>query len=82
MAQSLCFLLRAVGNALITEIIIAKYSTDVMRHTIKAGDKLTGDDCAYLIGEVRKGVMLCPHGRPISLIISKHEFEKMFKRVL
>ena len=34
------------------------------------------------IEEVRKGVMLCPHGRPITLIIKKHEFEKMFKRIV
>ena len=65
-----------------SDYIHDKLCQSACKHAIKAGDKLTGDDCAYLIGEVRKGVMLCPHGRPISLIISKHEFEKMFKRVL
>ena len=52
------------------------------KHAIKAGDTLSKDECAYLIEEVRKGVMLCPHGRPITLVITKYEFEKMFKRIV
>lgn len=52
------------------------------KHAIKAGDTIDKDECAYIIEQVRKGVMLCPHGRPITLIITKREFEKMFKRVL
>ena len=65
-----------------TDFIHDKLSQTACKHAIKAGDSITKDECAYLIEEVKKGVMLCPHGRPITLIITKHEFEKMFKRIV
>ena len=65
-----------------SDYIHEKLCQTACKHAIKAGDTITTDECAYIIEEVRKGVMLCPHGRPITLIITKHEFEKMFKRVL
>ena len=52
------------------------------KQSLKAADNITKDECAYLIEQVRKGVMLCPHGRPITLVITRHEFEKMFKRIV
>ena len=65
-----------------SDFIHEKLCQTACKHAIKAGDEISKDECAYIIGEVRKGVMLCPHGRPITLVITKHEFEKMFKRVL
>lgn len=65
-----------------SDFIHEKLCQTACKHAIKAGDTITNDECAYLIEEVRKGVMLCPHGRPITLIITKHEFEKMFKRIV
>lgn len=65
-----------------SDYIHSKLCQSACKHAIKGGDEIDKDECAYIIEEVRKGVMLCPHGRPITLIITKHEFEKMFKRVL
>ena len=65
-----------------SEFINDKLCQHACKHAIKGGDRLSKDDCAYLIEEVRKGVMLCPHGRPISLVMTRKQFEKMFKRVL
>lgn len=65
-----------------SDFIHDKLCQNACKHAIKAGDTITSDECAYIIEEVRKGVMLCPHGRPITLIITKHEFEKMFKRIV
>lgn len=65
-----------------SDFIHSKLCQTACKHAIKAGDEITKDECAYIIEEVRKGVMLCPHGRPITLIITKHEFEKMFKRIV
>lgn len=65
-----------------SDFIHDKLCQTACKHAIKAGDTITTDECAYIIEEVRKGVMLCPHGRPITLIITKHEFEKMFKRIV
>ena len=65
-----------------SDYIHGKLCQSACKHAIKAGDGIDKDECAYIIEEVRKGVMLCPHGRPITLVITKYEFEKMFKRVL
>lgn len=65
-----------------SDFIHAKLCQSACKHAIKAGDSITKDECAYIIEQVRKGVMLCPHGRPITLVITKHEFEKMFKRIV
>lgn len=65
-----------------SDFIHSKLCQTACKHAIKAGDSISLDECAYIIEQVRKGVMLCPHGRPITLVISKTEFEKMFKRIV
>ncbi len=65
-----------------SDFIHSKLCQSACKHAIKAGDTIDKNECAYIIEEVRKGVMLCPHGRPITLVISKREFEKMFKRIV
>lgn len=65
-----------------SDFIHSKLCQSACKHAIKAGDSISKDECAYIIEEVRKGVMLCPHGRPITLVITKREFEKMFKRIV
>ena len=65
-----------------SDYIHSKLCQSACKHAIKAGDSLTKDECTYLIEQIRKGVMLCPHGRPITLVITRYEFEKMFKRVV
>ncbi|MBQ8444297.1 MAG: DNA mismatch repair endonuclease MutL [Clostridia bacterium] len=65
-----------------SDFIHNKLCQSACKHAIKGGDSISKDECAYIIEEVRKGVMLCPHGRPITLIITKTEFEKMFKRIV
>jgi len=65
-----------------SDIIRNKLCQTACKHAIKAGDNISIDDCAYLIEQVRKGVMLCPHGRPITLVLTKRDFEKMFKRIV
>ena len=65
-----------------SDYIHEKLCQTACKHAIKAGDDISKDECAYIIEQVRKGVMLCPHGRPITLVITKHEFEKMFKRIV
>ncbi len=65
-----------------SDYIHQKLCQSACKHAIKAGDSISKDECAYIIEEVRKGVMLCPHGRPITLVITKRDFEKMFKRIV
>lgn len=65
-----------------SQIMKERLSQYACKHAIKAGDHISNGEIAYLIDAMRKGVLLCPHGRPIVLELEKRDFEKMFKRVL
>lgn len=65
-----------------SQIMKERLSQYACKHAIKAGDHISNDEIAYLIDAMRKGVLLCPHGRPIVLELEKRDFEKMFKRVI
>lgn len=65
-----------------SEFINEKLCQTACKHAIRAGDSVTKEEISYLIEEMKKGVLLCPHGRPIIVKITKTDFEKMFKRVL
>lgn len=65
-----------------SQIMKERLSQYACKHAMKAGDHISNDEIAYLIDAMRKGVLLCPHGRPIVLELEKRDFEKMFKRVL
>ncbi len=65
-----------------SQIMKSRLSQYACKHAIKAGDKISEEQIAVLIDEMRKGTLLCPHGRPSVLELTKYDFEKMFKRVL
>ena len=54
------------------------------RTSIKAGDHLSNMEMEELIRELKssKTVPVCPHGRPVAVVLSKDELEKGFKRKL
>ena len=63
-------------------LINEKLCQTACKHAIRAGDDVTKEEIYYLIDEMKGGVALCPHGRPIVVRISRKEIEKMFKRTL
>lgn len=65
-----------------SEFIHNRLCQSACKHAIKGGDSISKQQCAYLIENIRKGVMLCPHGRPIVLELTKKELEKMFGRIV
>ncbi|MBS4539926.1 DNA mismatch repair endonuclease MutL [Clostridium sp. D2Q-11] len=52
-------------------------------NAIKAGDFLGSIEINQLIEDLKKcdNPFTCPHGRPITIKITKYEIEKMFKRI-
>lgn len=58
--------------------------TVACKSAIKANKDLSPQEMEILIGRAlaMEGISTCPHGRPISVRISKYQIEKMFKRVV
>lgn len=65
-----------------SSIINEKLCQTACKHAIRAGDSVSKEEILYLIEQMKEGIMLCPHGRPIVVKMTKKELEKMFKRVL
>ena len=54
------------------------------KSAIKANKDLSTKEMEILIGRAlaMEGISTCPHGRPISVKITKYQVEKMFKRIV
>jgi DNA mismatch repair protein MutL len=50
---------------------------------IKAGDRLTREEVSALIGrrELVQDAHHCPHGRPTTLVFTREELDRRFKRI-
>ena len=58
-------------------------ATMACKAAVKAGDKLTPEEIAYLL-ELRlmaEDSHHCPHGRPTSLIFTRQELDRQFRRI-
>lgn len=58
-------------------------ATMACRAAVKAGDRLTLDEIAELIAQrdLAENSHHCPHGRPTSLVFSRRELDKQFRRI-
>ena len=76
----------------LTELTLAKrlmihreavLATTACKMAVKAGDRLSYDEMARLVSELRQtsNPYLCPHGRPIVVCISNRDLDKMFGRI-
>jgi len=64
-------------------IIIEKIAQKACKAACKAGDSLTKSETEDLLKLLKYDLGLkCPHGRPISVKITKTEIEKWFKRIV
>ena len=57
-------------------------ATMACKAAVKAGDKLSAEEIAYLLHlrEMAEDSHHCPHGRPTSLLFSRQELDKQFRR--
>ena len=63
------------------DMIKEKIAQTACKHAIKGGDVLTEQEREALLEKLRGNMGLkCPHGRPICVVMTKKEVEKMFKR--
>lgn len=65
-----------------SEILKESLAQNACKHAIKGGDSLPKDYLVDLVEQMKNGTLLCPHGRPIVLEVTKKEFEKLFKRII
>jgi len=58
-------------------------ATMACKAAVKAGDRLTPEEIAYLLHlrQLAEDSHHCPHGRPTSLLFSRHELDKQFRRI-
>ncbi len=58
--------------------------TVACKSAIKANKDLSPQEMEILLGRAlaMEGISTCPHGRPISVKITKYQIEKMFKRIV
>ena len=74
------------GNPEITEQIRREKALYQIacKAAIKGGRKYDGALIEWLVGKVvaLPDVIVCPHGRPIIITMSKKEMEKEFKRIV
>lgn len=80
------FLAEKLGKSKITEAELIKDSLMQMacKSAVKGGDDLTKSEIEILFKDMKNKeiVLLCPHGRPVAIRITKSEIEKWFKRIV
>ncbi len=61
-----------------------KLARHACRSAVKAGNRLSDEEIKILIAQLMRKdrILLCPHGRPVCVKLSKSEIEKMFKRIV
>lgn len=66
------------------EIIKEKFMQIACKSAVKGGDDLKDMEIKSLLNDLKNStkVLLCPHGRPIIVEVSKNQIEKWFKRIV
>ena len=67
----------------LTEVFKDKLATTACKHAVKGGMQLTEQEVNSLFKMMDGDMGLkCPHGRPVCVVLTKREIEKMFKRIV
>jgi len=65
------------------ELIVEKIAQKACKAAIKGGYCLNEYEIKYILKEVyENNVVQCPHGRPVSVVYTKRQIEKIFKRIV
>ena len=63
-----------------SDIIHDRIATMACKSAVKGGDSLSQGEIDYIIEKIQQGVLLCPHGRPFVVKITRSQLEKWFGR--
>ena len=66
------------------EVIKSKFMQMACKSAVKGGDNLSDIEIKALLNTLKNTteVLLCPHGRPIVVKVTRKEIEKWFKRIV
>ena len=79
------FLLGSIDDFKVDDrtLIVEKIAQKACKAAVKAGYRLNEYEIKYILEEVYSNkIMQCPHGRPITVVLTKTQIEKMFKRIV
>ena len=79
------YLLSSVGEFRLDDrtLIVEKLAKKACKAAVKAGYALNEYEIKYILKQVCDNKILqCPHGRPITVVFTKTQIEKMFKRIV
>lgn len=65
-----------------SDIIKEKLAQNACKHAVKGGQEISIEALVDLVEQMKEGVLLCPHGRPIMVKVTKKDLEKLFKRIV
>ncbi len=62
--------------------VVEKILSDMAcKRALRTGDKITPQDAEELLNEIeKKGILSCPHGRPVAYLLSYDELDRYFER--
>lgn len=64
-------------------LLVEKIAKKACRAAIKAGTTLNEFEIKNILKDIDENkVLQCPHGRPITVVFTKRQLEKMFKRIV
>ena len=65
------------------KLIVEAIAKKACKAAVKAGQSLSEYEIEYILRQLRDNKILqCPHGRPITVVFTKTQIEKMFKRIV
>lgn len=85
MSEFVQYLLGSVEEFKIDDkaLLVEKIAQKACKAAVKAGYCLNEYEIKYILKEVyENGVLQCPHGRPVSVVYTKRQIEKIFKRIV
>ena len=85
MSEFVQYLLGSVDEFKIDDkaLLVEKVAQKACKAAVKAGYCLNEYEIKYILKEVyENGVLQCPHGRPVSVVYTKRQIEKIFKRIV